>query len=109
MQQAIAKSGIGFQGMAECVTQIEQGSPVLGLAFILADDSCLGADAGRDRMAERVGLAQSPLSQHLSKLRAWDFVKTRREGQQIYYAVASDEVRQVLETLYGIYCVREAA
>jgi DNA-binding transcriptional ArsR family regulator len=60
-------------------------------------------------LGERVGLAQSPLSQHLSKLRAWNFVKTRREGQQIYYAVASDEVRRVLETLYGIYCVREAA
>ena len=52
----------------------------------------------------RVGLAQSPLSQHLSKLRAWNFVKTRREGQQVYYSIASDEVRKVLTTLYDIYC-----
>lgn len=55
-------------------------------------------------LAERVDLAQSPLSQHLSKLRAWGLVKTRREGQQVHYALASDEVRQVLTTLYGIYC-----
>jgi DNA-binding transcriptional ArsR family regulator len=55
-------------------------------------------------LGEKVGLAQSPLSQHLSKLRAWDFVKTRREGQQIRYSLASDEVRQVLTTLYTIYC-----
>lgn len=55
-------------------------------------------------LAERVDLAQSPLSQHLAKLRAWGFVKTRREGQQVYYAVASTDVRKVLQTLYGIYC-----
>lgn len=55
-------------------------------------------------LGEKVGLAQSPLSQHLSKLRAWNFVRTRRDGQQIRYSLASDEVRQVLTTLYAIYC-----
>ncbi len=55
-------------------------------------------------LGERVGLAQSPLSQHLSKLRAWGFVKTRREGQQVHYSLASPAVQQVLMTLYGIYC-----
>ncbi len=55
-------------------------------------------------LGEKVGLGQSPLSQHLSKLRAWDFVKTRRDGQQVYYSVASEAVKQVLTTLYGIYC-----
>lgn len=55
-------------------------------------------------LSERVDLAQSPLSQHLSKLRAWGLVKTRREGQQVNYSLASDEVRQVLTTLYKIYC-----
>lgn len=55
-------------------------------------------------LGERVGLGQSPLSQHLSKLRAWDFVKTRRDGQQVHYSIASEAVTQVLTTLYGIYC-----
>ena len=57
-------------------------------------------------LGDRVGLGQSPLSQHLSKLRAWDFVKTRRDGQQVYYSLASDAVEQVLTTLYGIYCAQ---
>ncbi len=57
-------------------------------------------------LSQRVGLGQSPLSQHLSKLRAWGLVKTRRDGQQIKYSLASDEVRQVLTTLYTIYCAR---
>ena len=57
-------------------------------------------------LSERVGLSQSPLSQHLSKLRAWGLVKPRREAQQVNYSLASDEVRQVLQTLYAIYCTR---
>jgi ArsR family transcriptional regulator, virulence genes transcriptional regulator len=56
------------------------------------------------QLADKVALGQSPLSQHLSKLRAWGLVKTRRDGQQINYALASDEVRQVLTTLYDLYC-----
>ena len=55
-------------------------------------------------LSEHVGLGQSPLSQHLSKLRAWGLVRTRREAQQIKYSLASDEVRRVLQTLYDIYC-----
>jgi DNA-binding transcriptional ArsR family regulator len=55
-------------------------------------------------LSERVGLGQSPLSQHLSKLRAWGLVRARREGQQVRYSLASDAVRRVLETLYGIFC-----
>lgn len=51
-----------------------------------------------------VGLEQSPLSQHLSKLRALGLVKTRREGQTIFYRLASEAVARVLETLYDIYC-----
>ncbi len=55
-------------------------------------------------LAERVKLNQSPLSQHLAKLRALGLVKTRREGQSIYYRLASPEVEAVLTTLYQLYC-----
>jgi DNA-binding transcriptional ArsR family regulator len=56
------------------------------------------------QLSERVALAQSPLSQHLSKLRAWGLVKTRRDGQQVNYSLSSDAVRKMLTTLYNIYC-----
>jgi DNA-binding transcriptional ArsR family regulator len=55
-------------------------------------------------LAERVDLAQSPLSQHLSKLRALRLVATRRDGQMIFYRLASADVARVLATLHGIYC-----
>jgi DNA-binding transcriptional ArsR family regulator len=64
----------------------------------------LGREMNVTELGARVGLAQSALSQHLSRLRALELVATRREGQQIYYRIASDDVRSILETLYGIYC-----
>lgn len=60
-------------------------------------------------LADKVGLSQSALSQHLAKLRALELVATRREGQTIYYRVASEDVRAILQTLYGIYCAPVAA
>ncbi|MGY3450201.1 ArsR/SmtB family transcription factor [Bradyrhizobium sp. USDA 4353] len=55
-------------------------------------------------LAEQVGLRQSALSQHLAMMRALDLVATRRDGQTIYYRLASGEVREVLQTLYRLYC-----
>lgn len=58
-------------------------------------------------LSDLVGLAQSPLSQHLSKLRALKLVAARRDGQSVRYRLASDQVAKVLTTLHGIYCSRQ--
>ncbi len=55
-------------------------------------------------LAELVGMNQSSLSQQLAKLRALKLVETRREAQQVFYRLASEEVERLLQTLYGIYC-----
>jgi DNA-binding transcriptional ArsR family regulator len=55
-------------------------------------------------LGERVALGQSPLSQHLSKLRALKLVAARRDGQLVRYRLASRDVARVLKTLHGIYC-----
>lgn len=55
-------------------------------------------------LAEIVQLSPAALSQHLGKMRALRLVATRREGQTIFYSLASAEVQAVLETLYRIYC-----
>jgi ArsR family transcriptional regulator, virulence genes transcriptional regulator len=54
-------------------------------------------------IAEKVLLSQSALSQHLAKLRALDLVETRRDRQMIYYSCKSDAVRELLNTLDGIF------
>ena len=55
-------------------------------------------------LSARVGLAQSPLSQHLARLRALKLVATRRDGQMILYRLASEGVAELLGTLNTIYC-----
>jgi DNA-binding transcriptional ArsR family regulator len=55
-------------------------------------------------LAEFLGLRDSTVSQHLALLRKDDLVATRREGQTIWYSLASEAVRRLVETLYDIYC-----
>lgn len=54
-------------------------------------------------LAQKVGLSQSALSQHLSKLRAQNLVTTRRDAQTIYYSSKSDSVLTILDALETIY------
>ena len=60
-------------------------------------------------LAQEVGLSQSALSQHLSKLRAQKLVKTRRDAQTIYYSSNSEPVLKILEALTEIYAVQSRA
>jgi DNA-binding transcriptional ArsR family regulator len=60
-------------------------------------------------LAQEVGLSQSALSQHLSKLRAQKLVKTRRDAQTIYYSSNSEPVLKILEALTDIYAVQSRA
>jgi len=49
-------------------------------------------------------LRDANVSQHLALLRKDGLVSTRREGQTIWYSIASAPARQMIETLYQIYC-----
>lgn len=54
---------------------------------------------------ERIlGIRQPTLSQQLARLRSDDLVETRRDSRQIYYCLASDETKQMIELLYELFC-----
>lgn len=55
-------------------------------------------------LSRQLGLTQSNLSRHLGMLREEGLVATRREATTIYYRIASDRVRVILETLHGMFC-----
>jgi DNA-binding transcriptional ArsR family regulator len=55
-------------------------------------------------LEKAVGLSQSALSQHLAVLRHKGYVSTRRAGQMIFYSLAGDEARSILQSLHGLYC-----
>lgn len=50
------------------------------------------------------GITQGAVSQHLAKMRDLKLVATRRDGQTIYYSLASAEVKSLLAALHNIYC-----
>ncbi len=58
------------------------------------------------QLAELLQARESTVSQHLALLRKDRLVTTRRQGQTIFYTIASDPARQLLETLYQIYCLQ---
>ena len=55
-------------------------------------------------LCDNVGLSQSALSQHLTKMREEKIIDFRRDGQTIYYHVSSPNVNRILKTLKSIYC-----
>ena len=70
---------------------------------LLILDSLVKEEMAVGALANKVGLSQSALSQHLSKLRAQNLVSTRRDAQTIYYSSSSDAVMRILGTLNQIY------
>ena len=60
------------------------------------------------RLQQAIQLSQSALSQHLARLRADNLVSTRRESQTIHYTLASDNVRELINLLYRLYCAPES-
>jgi ArsR family transcriptional regulator, virulence genes transcriptional regulator len=59
-------------------------------------------------LANKVGVSQSPLSQHLARMRHEDVVETRRDGQTVYYSLKEGEASLLIESLYEIFCAPNA-
>ena len=60
-------------------------------------------------LAEALDLRDTVVSQHLGLMRREGIVAARREGQTIFYSLRRDDARQVLQTLYAIFCDPENA
>jgi DNA-binding transcriptional ArsR family regulator len=71
---------------------------LLALCHLLQGEVSVG------RLAEMVALSPTALSQHLARMRDLRLVETRRDGQTVFYRLASAEVAAILETLYRLYC-----
>ncbi len=69
----------------------------------------IGGERAVGELAAFLNVRDSTVSQHLALLRKDGLVDTRRDGQTIYYSIASSEAKSVLETLYNIYCAPQCA
>lgn len=59
------------------------------------------------QIADLLEIPQSPLSQHLSRMRKEGLVDTRREAQTIFYSLKSGEASRIVEVLYELFCATE--
>lgn len=62
-----------------------------------------GGELTVGELQERVGMDSSPVSQHLSVLRAQSLVVTRREGNNVWYAVEEKRVYDILDAARAIF------
>ena len=56
------------------------------------------------KLSNSLGIKQSPLSQHLARMRHEGVVESRREAQTIYYYLAGEKVEKIVSVLYELYC-----
>lgn len=52
----------------------------------------------------RIGLSQSALSQHLSKMKQDELLSCFKKGTRVFYSINKPEIEAILLTLYLIYC-----
>ena len=89
----------------------DHAADAAGLMKALGNESrlmilCLLTEGERSvsDLNETIPLSQSALSQQLARLRQQGLVKTRRESQTIYYALADGPADRVIHLLHDIYC-----
>ncbi|MCZ4341326.1 metalloregulator ArsR/SmtB family transcription factor [Sphingomonadaceae bacterium G21617-S1] len=58
-------------------------------------------------LAGDIGLSQSALSQHLTRMRDEDLVTFRRESQTLWYRISDPRIEALLATLYQLYCRKD--
>ncbi len=52
---------------------------------------------------------QAAVSQQLARLRQEGLVATRRDGKTVYYRLADDRSRRMLETVHALFCAPQPA
>lgn len=72
------------------------------LCQLVPGEKCVG------ELETVIPLSQSALSQHLARLRRDGLVDTRRAAQTIYYSLSGEEASAVIETIYELYCGKDA-
>jgi ArsR family transcriptional regulator, virulence genes transcriptional regulator len=83
---------------AAMMKSLANPSRLMTLCLLVDGEKCVA------ELAERLGNKQPNVSQQLARLRMEGLVSRRRDGRAIYYSIADDRVRVILQGLYGAFC-----
>ena len=96
------------QSMAEAAKNAEKASHFLKT---LANENRLlilchlaSGERSVSELEEVLAIRQPLVSQQLARLRADNLVSHRRSGKTIYYSLASEDVRRVIEAIHALFC-----
>lgn len=88
----------GARRAAEFLRSLASEHRLLILCALIEGERSVG------ELAERLGIAQPNASQHLFKLKSEGLVAARRQGQTIYYRLASAHVKPIIAHLHAMFC-----
>ena len=59
----------------------------------------LNGECQTGKLADKLGIRQGFTSQHLSNLKVHGVLKSKREGNKVYYSIANDSIKRIVETI----------
>ncbi|MCG8359046.1 MAG: metalloregulator ArsR/SmtB family transcription factor [Kiloniellales bacterium] len=84
--------------VSELMKVLSNKNRLMVLCQLVEAESSVGA------LARAINVREQAMSQQLALLRKDGLVKTRRDGQTIYYSLARGDIRSLMEFLYQTYC-----
>lgn len=57
-------------------------------------------------LIEATGIAQTSMSQHLTKLKQEGIVTYRRDHRTLYYSIQNDAAQKIMSVLHDTFCYR---
>ncbi|HYA74467.1 MAG TPA: metalloregulator ArsR/SmtB family transcription factor [Roseiarcus sp.] len=88
---------------SEFLKALAQESRLLILCTLAGGEKSVG------ELEQFLSQRQSTVSQQLARLRLEGLVTTRRDGKTIFYSLASDKVRTILDAVYKVFCTHRPA
>ncbi len=83
---------------AEFLKALAHGSRLLILCILAEGEKSVGD------LETLLAQRQSTVSQQLARLRLDGLVATRRDGKSIYYSLADNDARAILQSVYSVFC-----
>lgn len=83
---------------AELLRHLSNPSRLILLCHIATQERSVG------ELEQDLGIKQPGLSQQLAELRQAGLVKTRRQSRSIYYSLADERAKSILDMLWMTFC-----
>jgi len=93
-----SKMGRAAQKASDLMKTLGHKDRLMVLCHLASGEKSVG------ELASLLNIPQSPLSQHLARMRKESLVTTRREAQTIYYSIASGKAGRMVELMHELYC-----